>query len=251
MKKQLITPVSVAAAALVLLVALFLVRVSLHRPARVVLPQTAPLSDESGALSGDGERLRRVEVTPATVQRAIAVLSRPESYSRGITIERYYEGGSGKTNANVSVSSGWMRLDAILPSGAVRHVISGDGGVWIWYGDEGSVFASASPFSADEEQNIPTYEDVLSFPSERIAQADYRQLDGVECIYVETADAGDGYVERWWVSVRDGLLAASEKSFNGQVVYRMSGMEVTYGGESAERFTLPDGTVLHTPDEAL
>ena len=75
--------------------------------------------------------------------------------------------------------------------------------------------------------------------------ADYRLLDTVDCIFVETAVDDGGYVERYWVSVNDGLLCASEKLQGEDVVYRMAGMTIDTTAPDADVFTLPDGTVLH------
>ena len=96
-----------------------------------------------------------------------------------------------------------------------------------------------------EEQGIPTYEDILRLDKKRIAAADYRLLDTVDCIFVETAADDGGYIERYWVSVSDGLLCAAEKLQGEDVVYRMAGMSVDSGNVAEDAFTLPDGTVLH------
>lgn len=108
-----------------------------------------------------------------------------------------------------------------------------------------SITRSAAAFTADEEQGIPTYEDILRLDKKRIAAADYRLLDTVDCIFVETAADDGGYIERYWVSVSDGLLCAAEKLQGEDVVYRMAGMSVDSGNVAEDAFTLPDGTVLH------
>ena len=54
-----------------------------------------------------------------------------------------------------------------------------------------------------------------------------------------------GYIERYWVSVSNGLLCAAEKLQGEDVVYRMAGMSVDSGNVAEDAFTLPDGTVLH------
>ena len=105
----------------------------------------------------------------------------------------------------------------------------------------------ASALTQDAEQGILTYEDILALPPERIAAADYRALEGVNCIYVETEPDEAGYVERYWVSVSSGLLAAAERECDGAVVYRMAALTVSYDGVDAEDFTLPNGTVLYEP----
>ena len=70
-------------------------------------------------------------------------------------------------------------------------------------------------------------------------------LDTVDCIFVETAVDDGGYVERYWVSVNDGLLCAAEKLQGEDVVYRMAGRTIDTTAPDADVFTLPDGTVLH------
>ena len=162
-----------------------------------------------------------------------------------ITIERYYSGGSGVDRSSVSVDGAWMRVDTEQASGAQSHTISNGERTWVWYGGSELYYESAAAFTADEEQGIPTYEDILRLDKKRIAAADYRLLDTVDCIFVETAADDGGYIERYWVSVSDGLLCAAEKLQGEDVVYRMAGMSVDSGNVAEDAFTLPDGTVLH------
>ena len=243
MRKRRVTPIGAAFVALVLLVLLFVVRGALHRPARVVLPQESSSSDASDAALDDSA-VGRIAVRPDTVQSAIATLERPARYSRAITIERYYSGGSGVDRSSVSVDGAWMRVDTEQASGAQSHTISNGERTWVWYGGSKLWYESASAFTADEEQGIPTYENILHLEKQRIAAADYRLLDTVDCIFVETAVDDGGYVERYWVSVNDGLLCAAEKLQGEDVVYRMAGMTIDTTAPDADVFTLPGGTVL-------
>ena len=221
MGKQKMTPIGIACILLVLLVVAFMVRGSLREPEKIVLPPEPSTTEPSGP-TVDNEAVDRVEVRPDTVQSAIEVLARPRVYTRTITVERYW-------------------------SGQTRHVITGDDAVYIWYGSSRKVYSGASALTQDAEQGILTYEDILALPPERIAAADYRALEGVNCIYVETEPDDAGYVERYWVSVSSGLLAAAERECDGAVVYRMAALTVSYDGVDAEDFTLPNGTVLYEP----
>mgnify|MGYP000731833319 CR=1 FL=1 len=133
MRKRRVTPIGAAFAALVLLVLLFVMRGALHRPARVVLPQESSSSDASDAALDDSA-VGRIAVRPDTVQSAIATLERPARYSRDITIERYYSGGSGVDHVSVSVDGAWMRVDAEKAGGAQSHTISNGERTWVWYG---------------------------------------------------------------------------------------------------------------------
>ena len=244
MKKRRVSPIGVAFVALVLLVLLFVVRGALHRPARIVLPQETE-SGESSDESLDDSSAGRVSVRPDTVQSAIATLERPACYTRSITIERYYTGGSGVDRSTVSVDGVWMRADTEAASGEQSHTITNGEKTWVWYGSGKEYFEGAASFTPDEEQGIPTYEDILRLDAKRIAVADYRLLDTLDCIYVETAADAGGYVERYWVSVSNGLLCAAEKLNGEDVVYRMAGMTVDTTAPGADTFILPDGTVLH------
>lgn len=213
---------------------------TLRRTAHITLPSRDP---QPGQTAPAGDALTVVAVTPETVQTAIATLSRPQAYRRTVTVEQLWQGGSGAYETAVSVSGGWTRTDRTLAGGRVRHALTDGETTYIWYdSEETAISAPAGTISADNEQTIPTYEDILELPVEAIAAADYRTISGVNCIYVETAEDRDGYVLRYWVSVDTGLLAVSERLLEGEPVYRMAALEVEEPGE--EDFTLPGGTSL-------
>ncbi len=238
--------VGVALAVLIALVAAFLLRLTLHSPPEVVMPEGDAAQSGSAVVAETGQdAVRRVEVTPKTVQRVIEGLSRPDNYSRTVTLERFWQGGSGSAAASVRVADGWMRLDAGENEDDARHVITGDGTCWIWYGADGSVFTAAAAFSADEEQGIPTYEDILLLDAGQIAAADYRALETTECIYVETLPDDFGYSARYWVGVENGLLVAAERAVGETVAYRMTGLDIRLDDVTQEAFRLPEGELLH------
>ncbi len=217
---------------------------NLRRPPQVVLPdpsdtgeQTDPGDDGSGALA-------LIQVTPETVQTAIATLDRPEQYRRTVTVEQFWDGGSGTYEVSVLVYGPWTRTDRTLPDGRTRHSITDGETTYIWYNQDTEVYSGPSAgISADNEQTIPTYEDVLELPVEAIVQADYRVISDVNCIYVETQEQG-GMVLRYWVSVETGLLAAAERLEDGETVYRAGALTVDLTAPTAADLTLPDGTVL-------
>lgn len=237
-------------AVLILLVVAILLSNGLRRSSRIVLPDTTqPAEDPSASEGGGGTAVIPVTVTPQTVQLAIESLHRPASYRRTITAERLWSGGSGTTRTTVAVSGGWTRTDAAPDGQQVRHTLTDGQTTYIWYGSQSEVYrCAAGDISADEEQGIPTYEDVLALPVSQIEKADYRSLSGVNCIYVETGEDDDGYVMRYWVSVNTGLLAAAEWLQNGTTIYRMGAPSLDASGPTAADFTLPDGTVLTEPE---
>lgn len=189
-----------------------------------------------------------VEVTPETVQSIIAEMSRFRRYSRTVSIQYSWPGGSSETiTAQVSVDDGWSRCDTTLASGIVERSIVGDGTLWYWYGDGDSwLECPADERSEDLLQYIPTYEDVLALDRDEITATGYEEKDGTACIYVEAARRELGYLERYWISASSGLLVAAETEKDGSVVYAMSASDMVSpmsGGSDA--FTLPDGEVLH------
>ena len=220
---------------LVVLVVLLMLMSNLRRSSRVVLPDTSTSAGDSAEQTSGGSAIQVVEVTPETVQAAIATLHRPEAYSRSVTVEYLWNGGSSTSEITVSASGGWSRTDRTLPDGQTRHAITNG---------ETTYIGPAGEISPDAEQTIPTYEDVLALAPEQIAQADYRMVSDVRCIYVETAEDDWGYVQRYWVSVDTGLLAVAERLQDGETVYRMAALTVDETAPDAKTFTLPDGTAL-------
>ena len=216
---------------LVVLVVLLMLVSNLRRSSRVVLPDTNTSAEGGGDLPAEGGALTVVEVTPETVQAAIETLHRPEAYSRTVTVEYLWTGGSGTIELSTAVSAPWTRVDRTLPDGQIRHSITDGETTFIWYNGE-------------SEETIPTYEDVLALPQDHIVQADYRVVSDVRCIYAETAEDAWGYAQRYWVSVDTGLLVVAERLQKGETVYRMAALEADQTAPPAETFTLPDGTDL-------
>lgn len=233
-------------AILIVLVVVILMSNSLRRSSRIVLPDTVqPMEDVMDAISQKNASITPVSVTPETVQSAIESLRRPASYRRTITVERLWEGGSGTSEVEVSVANGWTRTDVTPPGGRTRHTITDGETTYIWYGGQSTYYqGAAGDITADQEQGIPTYEDVLALPVTQIETADYRVLSGINCIYVETGEDDNGYVVRYWVSVDTGLLAVTEWLENGQSIYRAGSPGLDTIAPATEDFTLPDGTVL-------
>ncbi|MEA4813628.1 MAG: hypothetical protein VB112_01800 [Oscillospiraceae bacterium] len=248
MKKEKMTPLYIIVAALIIVTVLFFVgtRCFSGGRAHIVLPGTEDASNSSSGDGGQTDSVVRVEVNAENVQDVISTLSRPEAYSCSMTIETFYSAGSGTTTVSARVDGGYTRADMKLTGGQTRHVIYGGDKVYIWYNSERSYYSgSAGAITADEEERIPTYEDVLEIAPGDIAEADYRTLGDFDCIYVESKSADREYADFYWVDVNTGLLVSSEKQKNGETVYRMSASDIAVSSPDAAAFTLPDGTVIH------
>ena len=240
---------AVAVGIMVLIVALVVLMMvnNLRRTSRITLPQLDPgaLSDSSARPVEDG--VIRVEVTPETVAFAVETLSRPAEYQRVLTTERFWSGGSSTSTVTVTVGGGWSRADIADVTGRVRHTVTDGVTTYVWYDEEKEYYAGpAGDVSPDQEQGIPTYEDILSLRAEDILTADYRAWNGTDCIYVETTEDRQGCSLRYWVSVSDGLLAGAEMLEDDVTVWRTAAQSVTDSQPGPEDFTLPDGTALWT-----
>lgn len=228
----------------VLLVVVVLLAWSGRRaPGGIVLPE-AP-GDVGSVGEGGGEsRLDLIEITPETVRPAISTLSRPPSYRRTQTVETFWSGGSGQSVTQVCVSAGRTRLDTQLPDGSVRHMLLSGGSAGVWYDDESEwTVLRADQLSADAAGRMLTYETVRDLPVQEIAAADYRELDGLYCIYVETRPDPEGYADFYWVGVDNGLLHRAERTCGGRLVYRFTAEEPETAAPDESLFLLPDGSV--------
>lgn len=226
------------------LIVVLLAANSVRRSAHIHLPEeNVQQGTESDVM--DGSAINQIVVKSETVQSVIATLRRSDTYSRTVTVEQIWSGGSGVSISSVYVKNGWTRVDTRQTDGSLRHSLTDGETTYIWYDEETAYFTGAAgKFSSDNEQGIPTYEDVLALPVEEILLADYRSFAGSDCIYVETRESDDGVKLCWWVSVTTGLLTAAEKYDGEMLVYRMTAFES--GDEvAAEAFLLPDGTVPH------
>ena len=227
----------------------------------IVLPTPIPSGSGTGEGPGESGWVEDVRVTPETVQNVIATLARPENYSRTVTVEMAAgEDRTGTYTASVLVDGAWTSVwldhDAYRSVGEQRTILyldpeTGEGTLYRWYGTGGEVVSWPVERGEDDlAQHIPTYEDVLELDPDSIVDAGFVVRDGVPCVYVEAQVEELGYLERYWVSTENGLLIAAETSEDGVVVLRMSSTEAeVLQTADEERFTLPDGTVLHRQGE--
>ncbi|MBQ3135001.1 MAG: hypothetical protein IJB75_04225 [Oscillospiraceae bacterium] len=215
------------------------------RTAGVSLPS---LEADTSVDPPENSHSQRVEVTADTVQAVIASLHREESYYRTLTVQTNWDGGSSVSSAQTWVDSGYTYTRAILPSGSVRYSLSDGSTLYYWYaGSSTYLTAPDNSLNADLAQRIPTYEDILALPADRIQNAGYGSYGEHPCIYAETGVDELGYLERYWVSVSSGLLVAAETVKDEQVVLSVNATyPITTPCPPNVKFALPDGTVLHS-----
>ncbi len=215
------------------------------RTTGVSLPSPQP---DVSTDSPEPQHAHLVEVTVDTVQAVIASLDRAESYYRPLTIQTYWGTGSSTTSVRTWVDGGYTYSRITLPSGLVRYTLSDSTSVYYWYsGSSSYLTAPPNSLNADLAQRIPTYEDVLNLPAERIHGAGYSTYGDHLCVYVETTTDELGYLERYWVSVETGLLVAAETVKDEKIVLSVNATTpITTPCPSNVRFALPNGKVLHS-----
>jgi len=217
----------------------------------IEVADTQASPDVSAVPGASGQGGIPVEVTPETVQSILASMSRYQSYSRTITLQYSWTGGTGTMTAQVRADGGWSRCDTLLASGVTEHSIVGGERLWYWYDDDKQALeGEADQRSQDLLQYIPTYEDVLALDPGQITGTGYEEKDGAPvylCGGVPGRAGLPGAVLDLSVQ-RPADSAETEK--DGRVVYAMSSSQLVSplaGGEDA--FTLPEGRVLHRPGE--
>jgi hypothetical protein len=224
--------------------------ITLKAPSVVLPTAGADSSGQSGGSDRPASTLYRpIAITVDTVQDVVATLTRPNSYYRELTVENFWgDGGSNTLTVQFWYDGGWSHSRQVLPSGAIRHDLVGDGTWYYWYdGSQQYETVPADERSADLSQGIPTYETVLTLDKAEIITAAYEQQGGQSCILVEAQRTAPDRLERYWVSVTDGLLVCAELERDGSVVYRMTAYNaITTPCPAAGSFALPNGTVLHS-----
>lgn len=204
-----------------------------------------PEENDSAGATSENVRTEQVAVTPQTVQRVIATLRRPDAARRSVSVIYYWgDGVSGTVSASVYTLAGWTRVDTERNGAPLRHYVSDGKTCYVWYGTERNVAEyPASAADADEEQSIPTYEDVLEVPTEDISDAGYENYGEVPCLFAEVQADGEEGTLRYYVSVENGLLVAAVRFIGEQTVYEMTATEAETL-PTAEDFVLPDGKRL-------
>lgn len=176
------------------------------------------------------------ELSPDTVQAVISLLGRTESYSRTVTVEDFWDGGSSVTEMKVWADSSMTRIRIEQSCGA-KNILLKDAKLYIWYDNSQSVYESnvMSGSEADEWLRVINYEELLQLPVENIISASYEQYMNESCILVEYSSGEFGYTDLVFISVSTGLLMGAETYDGDTLIYRMSS-------------TMPN---LTSPDEGL
>jgi hypothetical protein len=211
--------VTVVLAAAVVLYALF-GRMPSVETASVTLP--TPVAGGESQTS-DSEEITLASVSPETVQAVIGTLNRAESYSRTVTVEDFWTGGSSSTELSVwaDKQNERIRFDT---GDDVKNILLNDGMLYIWYENTDGVYTAPAGGTNDADTwlNCLTYEDLLALPASAITDAGYQEYAGEPCVYAEYSSGSFGYRNIVYVSVNTGLLMGAETYDGETLVYRMT-----------------------------
>lgn len=215
----------------------FLLPGSASNTVPVVLPTATPdLHGDAGDGNADSET-QIVSINADNVCIVLQTLSRADSYSRLLTVENFWSGGSSRQTIDVSAHSGSVKM-VIDTEGqeSRKHILISGEEKWIWYSDSETVFRGGAALSeADRFQTLIDYTEILSLDRSSILEAGHDLHEDQLCVYVRYIAGDFGYEHRAWISLTSGLLLAQE-SYDGQeLIYRMSS-------------TIPD---LSTPDDSI
>jgi len=242
MRRHRSTLISACFCALILLVLLAFLMGTSRKRTHMELPGDSTELPGGEEPSGGSDSLAVVEITPETVQQAVASMNRLTAYVRTVSVSTSWSGGSKTVEIQTAVQEPYTRTDMPTADGSIRHLLTDGETTCIWYDEEKewAEFPNGS-FTEDVEQRILTYEDLLDLPTEEIALAVYRDYQELPCICVLTEKDEAGYDTAYWISVDTGLLVGAVTRQYGEVVYEMQSLTVEAAPEES-RFLLPDGT---------
>jgi len=220
----------------------------------VLMPGIAD-DPESPVLSGAEENRKKLEavvIDGTNVQSVLATLIRPPRYQLKANLTYYFETAPGQLESQVFTVTALVepnRSKTVLAAASASaqtqvHTLQAGDRTYIWEQGSASVYeGSAGSFLTDDLLHMPTYEDLLARPASTIEDG---WLDSAsDCVVVQSVDTDTGYVERWSVSIREGLLL-DYRCFDGETpVFEATVQEARTGGEGITdaNFALPDGTI--------
>jgi hypothetical protein len=165
-----------------------------------------------------GDNAATVTVTRFNVQKVLASLARPTDYYQ--RIENVLSYGS---ESRVTVIDLWRRPEKIVThtsdslSDEIVYKSSSGGTLTVW--DSVGVISVGDGGDADILAGIPTYEDILKLSALDITAVDYRDWEGIPCIFAEVNEREIGYILHFYVSVESGLLVRAESYSGDEMVY--------------------------------
>ena len=212
-------------------------------------PETAPVtltsapqpSPSAPASQSEGPGDSVLELRPDNVQTVVALLKRADSYSRTLTAQSFWNGGSAETEYDVLVRGDNVRVTVRDGSGVDKLILLRGAEKWIWYSDGSGVWhGPAAEGEADEWQSVPSYEDLLELPAEDILDALYTEYDGETAVCARYRSGALGYETVCYISDVSGLLIGAEIYDGAKLIYTLHSGPVDISTPDEAAFTPPE-----------
>lgn len=197
---------------------------------------------ENGENTGE-DSIIRAEVNRETVQSALSILKRADSFSRTYKIKTYWDGGESESDFSLWKKGNNIRM-SYSEQNTVKNILIIENDLYIWYDDSSSVLHSKlSENNLSKEidmfSRLVTYEDVLSVPVENILDAGYFEKNEQQCIFVEYKSIDQNYVNQIYVSVDSGLLVSSSRYYGEKLANTMESVSTELSTPPNDFFAAP------------
>lgn len=187
----------------------------------------------------------RLDVNRENVKSVVSALNRPSSYYTETKCELFYDDKSTSFLRRRWVKEAVSRVDILNTYGNITmSVIMNSENAYYWYsGAARYITLPKGEFAPENEQMMMDYTDLLKASDEAIVNAYLVRYEGEMCVYAEARQSG-GNLEKYWISVNDGLLRLGQVLKGDKVVSSVSAITINTDAQTDDHFTLPDKTVV-------
>lgn len=237
-KRQTLLYIIIAAVACIAVVLMVYILPGLSQPdIPIVLPTDTPDPDGENGENGKDPTQQDITVTTENVQIVLQTISRAENYSRTLSIESFWSGGSSSQTIEVAARGDSCKMSISQPeSETTKYILISGSEKWIWQSDSDNIYhGPAGENDEDRYQTLLSYEDILALDTDGIIEAYSGLYQEAMCICVRYTSGRLGYESLAYIDISSGLLLGLETYDGQELIYRMSS-------------TLPD---LSTPDESF
>lgn len=237
---------TVVVAAAGILVNTFLLGGSGYQAGNIVLPQQGDLDiDFSDDLRTHNQNvLKEVTVDRENVIDVIQTLFRPQEYSYKAEAAVISDEGRRTLSTSGYISFNHAKIILAFEGDApAQHTVLTEDRVFIWAeGSQVYYEGSRGEFSSDDIGMIPTYEDIVKLDNFTVIEGSFLiDEDGQSLIFAKVLNANTGMVEKYYVSVENGLLIRSETEQDEKTVYQMHITELELKSPDGSNYMLPSG----------
>lgn len=203
----------------------------------IVLPTDTPDPDGENGGEGKDPTEQDITVSPDNVQIVLQTISRAENYSRTLSVENFWSGGSSSQTIEIAARGDSCKMSISRPeSESTKYILISGNEKWIWQSDSDNIYhGPAGENDEDRYQTLLSYEDILALGRDEIIDAYSGVYQDAMCICVRYTSGRLGYESLAYIDISSGLLIGLETYDGQELIYRMSS-------------TLPD---LSTPDESF